>query len=215
MELVNTIKAIIGRRILAGRLKSRKRSPVVCTIHEAQNIGIIYNATEYVSFEIIRELVKRLSRDGTRIMVLGYVHSKELIDHYLYRKGFDFFSTNDLNWYFKPVSSVTEQFVNEPFDLLINLSLQDYYPIHYITALSPATFKAGRYSPDDEYLDFMIDIEKEKRNMNSVQQEIMKDAHKSDLDVEIEADVNKKTETEMQLNFLINQLIHYLSILKK
>jgi hypothetical protein len=98
---------------------------------------------------------------------------------------------------------------------LINLSLEDYYPVHYITALSPATFKAGRYSPDDQYLDFMIDIEKEKKNMQSLHQEIMKDAPMAKVNKEVELDVNKKTETEMQLNFLINQLIHYLSIIKK
>ena len=32
---------------------------------------------------------------------------------------------------------------------------------------------------------------------------------------EIEADMEKKTETELQLKFLISQLIHYLSIINK
>ena len=32
---------------------------------------------------------------------------------------------------------------------------------------------------------------------------------------EIERDIEKKTQTELQLSFLINQIMHYLSILKK
>jgi hypothetical protein len=215
MNRMNNIKAYMGRRVLANKLKNQTRVPAFCNIHEAQHIGIIYNATEYVSFEIIRNLVKDLSHDSRKVTVLGYVDSKKLIDNYLYRKGFDFFSKNELNWYSRPASSVVEHFIKEPFDLLINLSLEDYYPIRYITALSPATFKAGKYSPDDLFLDFMIDIEKEKQTMKNLQKEIMKDSVQKLENSEIEADLEKKTETELQLSFLINQLIHYLSILKK
>lgn len=215
MKWTDQIKSRIGESILARKMRNHKRTPVICTIEEANNIGIIYNATEFVSFEIIRSLVKELTRDSRKVTVLGYVDSKKLIDHYLYRKGFDFFSKNELNWYFKPVSSVVDSFASEPFDLLINLSLEDYYPIRYITALSPALLKAGRYSPDEQYLDFMIDIEKEKRTMRNLQQEIMKDSDHPHENEDIEADLEKKTETELQLNFLINQLLHYLSLLKK
>ncbi len=215
MKWADNIKTQYGLRILARRLKQQKRLLTVCNVEEAMHIGIIYNATEYVSFEIIRTLVKELSRDNRKVTVLGFVNSKKLIDHYLYRKGFDFFSKKELNWYFRPVSSAVEQFMTETFDLLINLSLEDNYPIRYITALSPAKFKAGRFSPDDTHLDFMIDIEKEKQTMKNLKKEIMKEADQKHDITEIEADVEKKTETELQLSFLIDQLMHYLSILKK
>ncbi|MBN1143846.1 MAG: hypothetical protein JXA72_05460 [Bacteroidales bacterium] len=214
MKLMNNIKAYVGRRVLSKHLSSHTRKPVVCNINNAGHIGIIYNATESVSFEIIRDLVKDLSHDKRKVTVLGYVDSKKLIDNYLYRKGFDFFSKNELNWYSKPVSSTTDEFIKEPFDLLINLSLEDHYPIQYITALSPAAFKAGKFSPDDQILDFMIDIEKEKNTMRNLQKEIKLESGKKKNNAEIEADIEKKTETELQLSFLINQLLHYLSIIK-
>ncbi len=215
MNWTNRIKAHMGRRALASRLKDQIRNPVICNIESAHHIGIIYNATEYVSFEIIRNLVRDLAQDSRKITVLGYVDSKKLIDHYLYRKGFDFFSRNDLNWYSKPVSSAVNHFMTEPFDILINLSLEDYYPIRFITALSPATFKVGKYTPDELYLDFMIDIEKEKQTMKNLHKEIMKETDNKQEKDDLEADVDKKTETELQLSFLINQLLHYLAILKK
>lgn len=214
MKWMDNFKAYIGRRELRTHLKDRNRTPVVCNIEHAKHIGIIYNATEGVSFEIIRNLVKDLSGSSRKITVLGYVDSKKLIDNYLYRKGFDFFSKNDLNWYWRPVSPLVDQFIKEPFDLLINLSLENHYPIQYITAMSPATFKAGKFSPDDIYLDLMIDIEKEKQAMQALQQEIGKESNRKRSKDEIEADIQKKTETEIQLNFLIRQLMHYLSVLK-
>jgi hypothetical protein len=215
MKLMDQIKTYMGRRALTTRLKDQSRTPVICNIESAQHIGIIYNATEFVSFEIIRNLVKDLAQDSKKITVLGYVDSKKLIDHYLYRKGFDFFSRNELNWYSKPVSEVVDHFITEPFDILINLSLEDYYPIRYITALSPATFKVGKYTPDELYLDFMIDIEKEKQTMKNLHKEIMNETDYKQEKDELEANVEKKTETEIQLSFLINQLLHYLAILIK
>lgn len=215
MKLVDNFKSIIGERILTNHQKTRMRLPAFFTINEAKSIGIIYNATEFVSFEIIKNLVKDLAHDSKKITVLGYVNSKNLIDSYLYRKGFDFFSKNDLNWYFKPVNQVVEQFIQERFDLLINLSLDDHYPIRYITSVSSASFKAGMYTPDDRCLDLMIDIEKERLAMRQINEEVKKQKNLRTGNQEIEAGIEKKTETEILLNFLIKQLIHYLSILKK
>jgi hypothetical protein len=215
MKTGERIKAFIGARILEKKLRNQKRSVTVCTIKHAQNIGILYNATEYVSFEIIKEFTKKLSQNNSNVSILGYVDSKKLIDHYLYRKGFDFFSRNDLNWYYKPISEVTTAFIAKPFDLLIDLSLETCYPVQYIVALSPATFKVGKFSPDEKYLDLMIDTEKEDEQMKKVHDEITsgrKDDKKSD---EMERDIEQKTRTELQLSFLINQIMHYLAILKK
>jgi hypothetical protein len=203
------------QRVLTSYAKGHSRTPVLCNLNEAQHIGILYNATEYITFEIIRNLVKELSHESRQISVLGYVDSKTLIDSYLYRKGFDFFSKNELNWYSKPVSPVVDQFIAEPFDILINLSLKEYYPIHYITALSAAKFKTGKYSAKDIDLDLMIDIEKEKENIRSLHKEIVKESSHKNQDDQIEEEIERRTETELQLDFLINQLLHYLSILKK
>jgi hypothetical protein len=204
----------MGKRALDRQLRELHRVPMICSISDAQHIGIIYNATEFVSFEIIRNLVKDLTHHNRKITVLGFVNSKKLIDHYLYRKGFDFFSKNELNWYSRPISPAVNHFIAEPFDLLINLSLENYYPIQYITTLSAATFKAGRYSAQDHALDLMIDIDKERETMKTLHEEIQADFHPKTASEEIEADMEKKTETELLLNFLINQLLHYLTIIK-
>ena len=214
MNWLNKIKTGVGRYMLNQKFKSIRRSPLVCNIADAKRIGILYNATELTSFEIIRDFVKKISSYNASVTTLGYVHSKNLIDHYLYRKGFDFFYKGNLNWYSMPKSEITDKFLHEPFDILINLSLEDYYPIQYITALSPATFKAGRFTSEDQYLDLMIDIEKETKIMKKLQADVKADTRngvdKRILDLEME----KRSETELQLNFLINQLLHYLSIIK-
>jgi len=214
MKILERIKTGMAERALNQKLKTLNRNPAMCNLSKARHIGILYNATEYVSFEIIRELAKNLSEYSEKVTVLGYVDSKELIDHYLYRKGFEFFSRSDLNWYYKPVSEAVNAFVNEPFDILINLSLEDHFPVRYITALSPAHFKAGRYSAGDRHLDFMIDIDKEYESMAALRSELGGQKESKPHDRHVEEDVLKKTKTEWQLKFLINQLLHYLNLIK-
>jgi hypothetical protein len=205
---------LIGRKVLQNKLKNLMRDTKVCNINEAKTIGIIYNATNSVSFEIIRDFTRILMQKKIEVSVLGYVDSKKLIDHYLYRKGFDFFTKNNLNCYNRPKSDTVDDFMNKPYDILINLSLEEYYPIQYVLALSPSTFKVGKYFEEPNYMDLMIDIEKEKKAMMDVKEEISKDKKVEGQKKEIEKEVEEKVDIELQLSFLINQIMHYLTIIK-
>ncbi len=215
MKLLDNTKIYLGNRLLHKKLRNTSRSTKVCNINEAKTVGIIYNATEAVSFEIIKDFTKTLTQKKIDVSALGYVDSKKLIDHYLYRKGFDFFTKNNLNWYYRPVTNTVDEFVKKPFDILINLSLEAYYPIQYVIALSPSPFKVGKYFDEPNYMDLMIDIEKEKKAMKEVRDEISKGKNTAGQKRELENEIEKKVDVELQLSFLINQLMHYLTIIKR
>ncbi len=215
MKFIDNTKHFFGIRILKNKLRGISRETIVCNINDAKSVGIIYNATNLMNFEIIKDFAKTLMNKKIEVSALGYVHSKKLIDHYLYRKGFDFITKNNLNWYYKPASNIVSGFIKKPFDILINLSLEDYYPIQYIVALSSSPFKVGKYSEEPNYMDFMIDIEKEKKTMQDLKDEIGKGKEVNGRKQEIEDEIDKKVDIELQLNFLINQIMHYLSIIKK
>lgn len=210
MKLLDNIKARIGKQVINGRLKSVNRNACFLNIFEAKSIGILYDATDTYSFDTVKNFARQLSDRNIILNVLGYVDSKELSEQFLYRKGFDFFCRKQLNWYFRPVSPVTDKFLNEKFDILINLCLEDSYPIRFITALSPARFKAGKYSQDNQYLDFMIDIHKE----DVLKSESGRISEAGDPVHDHSKNSERITDSKSQLSFLIDQLIHYLSIIK-
>ncbi len=214
VKFLNNTKTYIGQKVLERKLRDRIRTITVCNINDAKKIGIIFNATHLISFEIIRNFVKELSQKKISVTALGYVNSKKLIDHYLYRKGFNFFTKSNLNWFDKPVTDTVEEFINVPFDILINLCLEEYYPIQYVVALSISTFKVGKYFDEPNYLDLMIDIEKEKKVMKDIKSEVKDDTKADKTDREIEESIEEKVDIEFQLDFLISQLMHYLSIIK-
>ncbi len=215
MKIIENTKAYMGKRAISSYLRDAKRELKAVNLHKAKTIGILFDATQQSSFEIVKEMVKDLTTRENSIEVLGYVDSKQMIDQYLYRKGFEFFTRNQLNWYYKPMPGVIDAFIKKPFDILIDLSLDNPFPIKYIMTCSQAKFKAGRFSKDNEYLDLMIDIEKENEAMKDIRQELEKDnAKNKSSNKEVEKIINSKIQHEIQLNFLINQLMHYLSIIK-
>lgn len=213
MSNVSNLRTRIGEYLLNRELKKNKRSPIVCNINKAKKIGVIFNASLSLNFEIIKEFVKNLDKKGINVQAIGYIDNKSLIDSYLHRKGFGFFTGKDLSWFYKPKGEKIESFIKSDFDVLINLSLEKYLPIDYVTVLSKAKFKVGKFIEKSSPLDFMIDTHKEMDTLKKVKKEVkIKDGKKhknNDLDNEMDL----KAQDEIQLNFLINQIIHYLSIL--
>jgi hypothetical protein len=131
-------------------------------IHKNASIGILYDATDKVAFEIVREFFRDLRSDQKNPVSLGYIDFKEVTFHPLARPENDYFFKDQVNWMKKPSGAVVENFIKEPFDILINLTLEDFFPIDYIAALSKAGLKIGRGNSAVAFcydLSFQIDEE--------------------------------------------------------
>jgi hypothetical protein len=113
-------------------------------IHNQARIGILYDATGKEDFEVVKEFFRDLKVNHKAPVSLGYIDYLEPTFHPLARPEFDYFFKNQVNWYKKPTGPIVENFIDEPFDILINLSLLDFYPLDYITAVSKAGLKIGR-----------------------------------------------------------------------
>lgn len=158
MSIFAKIKEKIGRSILNSKLKKTHRKRAVFNFDTASTVGIIFNATSEESYTITKEFVKFLESKKLKVERLGFVDNKELRDFYKQTPTAKYFSKKNINWYGKPKSPDVDEFINKEFDILIDLSLIDEYPIIYISSLSKAKFKVGRFSGKAEFLDFMIDI---------------------------------------------------------
>ncbi|MFP4060519.1 MAG: DUF6913 domain-containing protein [Bacteroidota bacterium] len=152
------MKKRIREYILKKACKQEIRSRSVSNLYDAKTIGILFDATSKDDFGKVKKLLNSLTEKGLKIFIIGFVNSKEVPDVYLIRKGFNFFCRKDLNWYGKPVVPFVDEFIKKEFDILINLDLNNTYPLHYIECLSKAHFKAGRMFPGNEDHDIMIDI---------------------------------------------------------
>jgi hypothetical protein len=59
-----------------------------------------------------------------------------------------FFSDNECNWFGKPKNAAINSFINTQFNILVDLSVQLWFPLQYIAIASHAEFKIGRMNDE-------------------------------------------------------------------
>lgn len=161
MSRFENIKSRIGRFNFRKRLKNLKRQVITHNFNTAKSAGILFSSPDEQSFNVIKEFLSFLSQKEMNVIALGYIPANKIPQEYLMRKGFNFYCNTDLNWYNKPKNEIIDQFINQEFDILFDLSIKNSSTINYVGALSKAAFKIG-VQKEDSYQDLVIDIDKNK-----------------------------------------------------
>ncbi|NJK86581.1 MAG: hypothetical protein HC906_12040 [Bacteroidales bacterium] len=76
MKIVEKAKKNIGLYILTKKMAIQRKSAIVCNIDEAKKVGILYNATHPISFEIIKTFTKVLAQKKSRCLYLDLFRIK-------------------------------------------------------------------------------------------------------------------------------------------
>ena len=149
-----------------GAIACQRAAAQVKVIRDAKNfeqskkIGILYDATNLEEFEIVREYAKMIREKKIEVKALGFVNEKETQSNQMPTIDLDFFTKRELNWYDKPGGYIVENFINTEYDILISLDFNDCYPLQYISAVSKAKFRVGKYDEKFKlYYDLMIDLQ--------------------------------------------------------
>jgi hypothetical protein len=140
------------------RLKSDPAHGMV-NLPAARKVGILYTLEDIPDYDKVSEFVTQLQQDHKEVKALGFVKSKNLIQRFLPKLSYDFFSVRDVTWFYQPVHKTVKDFIDKEFDLLIDLSLSDSFPLKYIAGLSRSVCRVGKFSEDNiSYYDLMIDL---------------------------------------------------------
>ncbi len=150
----------ISDYLLQKEIKRSNRKTTVIPFSQAKSIGILYDATVDKDYETIKNYVKDLRAASKDVLALGFFNQKELPGTRFMKLGLDFFTRKSLNWKLKPNHPIVNNFMNREFDILICLSLDKSIPLRYVSSMTKAGFKIGKYDQQDTgILDFMIKVE--------------------------------------------------------
>jgi hypothetical protein len=159
--MLNRIRILIGNYFLKEKLEKTHRERKISNLKDARRIGILYTLDDVPDYETVAEFVAQLQHDHKEVKALGFVKNKILVNRFLPKLSFDFFSIKDLNWFFQPLHTNVKDFIEKEFDILIDLSLKDSLPLKYISALSMAHCRVGRFSEANRICyDIMLDLSK-------------------------------------------------------
>lgn len=128
----------------------------------AKYIGVVCATKDEVSTGQLKDVLQFFAQKRIKYSVLGYFDGKKIPENFLYWKGMDFITQKDLNFFCIPVGPVVDNFINDPFDMLINCSVENFFPIEYMVQLSKAKCKVGVLHDKSSCYDLMIDISKQK-----------------------------------------------------
>ncbi len=160
MSILTDIKNIIANFYLKLELKDfvKEKKPNKFNFNKIETVGILFDATSPEDLELVKKYVGFLKEHRKKVKVMGFFNTKEIPSLTYSKLEYDFFSSKELNWFGKPTPAFIKNFMEEEFDLLIDLNIADHFSLKYISALSKASFKVGRFSEKDtEIYDLMIE----------------------------------------------------------
>lgn len=154
MNLVQKLKNWLFERKLKQATLTNKTKHQSVHFDKAKTIGLLFDGTELPEREKVLAYAARLKKEGKRVKLLAFMDNK--VDN----SGFTFksFNRDELDFSNCPKSDEVKTFINEPLDLLINLSLRPTSPFKLILASSKARFRVGLYDPTANFYELMIDL---------------------------------------------------------
>ena len=135
-------------------------------LEEAKTIGIVFDATENANFELVKKYISYLKELKKRVKAIGFFNTKVTPPMAYSKLEYDFFSLKDLAWNNIPKNIYVKNFIEDHYDILLDLNLNDSFPLRYISTLSRAKFKVGKSSKwNSSIFDLMLDIDASKNNL--------------------------------------------------
>jgi hypothetical protein len=162
MSLIKNIKHFFANASLKKQLAGKQRiiSPNKFSFYNMKTVGMLFDASNPEDYELVKRYVVYLREHAKKVKVLGYFSSRHIPTLTYSKLEYDFFSSKETNWFGKPTTHIIDNFMEEGFDLLIDLNIHDHFSLKYVTALSNAKFKVGKYKEEDEKIfDMMIDAD--------------------------------------------------------
>lgn len=109
---------------------------------------------------MIQDYIAKLQGWKIKVKAVGFTRNELVAKQFLPVLSFDFILKKHLNWYGRPTTKCTEDFIQADFDICINIADPDLFPLKYIAALSKAKLRVGPYRQEDENIyDLMIQTE--------------------------------------------------------
>ena len=160
MNLLRHLRDLAFEKQLKKDIANNEREHRQFNVDDVSSIGVLYHLTNEETDKMVNEFVDELKGKSRKVQVLGLYKDNYIPNYYIQKLTWFMLSPKTVNWYNKPIAPFAKSFCEEEFDLLIDLTLEDYNPLIYAGALSKAHFKAGRYTERNaKYYDLMIHSE--------------------------------------------------------
>lgn len=153
MGLIKQLRQRFHHYFLNQERQQRRRAPRSVNWEDARSIGILFEATDLNRRQAVLRYSEALKAQGKRVKLLGYFHNDQNDPNFI----FPHFNRRQFDWALRPTASEVHSFIDEPFDLLLNIEPATRLHSEYIALLSRAALKVGPYTENTDCYDLMIE----------------------------------------------------------
>ena len=152
-----------GERVISKHLKKKSnRTMRSCNIEDAKSMGMLCEIRSKDDYNSLVEIIDFLKKEYAipNLKILAFYPLKDEPFFLKSRLGLDFFTLEDLNYYGLPNNSIVRNFMNETFDILIDLTQKRIVPLRLVLLFSKSPFKVGSFSNGKKpFYDLMIETD--------------------------------------------------------
>ncbi len=153
MRIFNEWKANQREQSLLAKIRNRNITRYPVSFEQARTVGLLFDATDPQDRNTVRQYAEELKNKGKEVTLFAFLQENESNSNF----PFKHFTKKDLNWFQYPNDEAINDFINQPFDFLINLYLEQQPALEYVSGLSKAQLRVGPYSEKLHCYDLMID----------------------------------------------------------
>lgn len=153
----------VGNYLLGKEVTKIKHQRTILSMRDAKTVGIVFSSDNAEDVELVKKYETYLKELGKTVKALGFINVKETDPNEVKWAGPLYITRKEINWFYKPDAQFISNFTKEPFDILLDMNIKGKLPLMFVTALSKARCKVGKY--DEKYLslyDVMIETDETK-----------------------------------------------------
>jgi len=158
-KIRDSIRAFFFKGILGRINRENKR---VVGLEHAKSFGVLYECDNIDHYREITRLIKQLEKEGKTVYSLGYVKNNKTPDFTMAQLNSFFCYRKDIAWNLKLKNPHLNGFFSAGFDILIDTSPGDFFPLKLLAGITTASYKAGVFH--DDYLDVFDLLIREQDN---------------------------------------------------
>ncbi|MEI6274838.1 MAG: hypothetical protein WCP08_02560 [Prolixibacteraceae bacterium] len=154
---IKWIHSYIKNRLFQAYRKQHREVNIV-NLKSAKSVGILWNPSDDESIETYETLRKTLNEKGIKSFGMAFISTRRGKETLTTVSNSWITDRSDVTFFGKPKSGDGIHFLQEEFDILIDLSLTKSIAMQYILIHSAAKFKVGWMADDPNLYDLEIDV---------------------------------------------------------
>ncbi len=149
------------RYAIASRQKHLVRNKRFHSFDTAKTVGLVFKLDKDVIPPVVLSTMKYLMGKGIKCFAIGYYDVKILPENIINTSTISVFCKKDLNWYDRPIVDDVDRFLQQGYDIVIDLCREaEVFPLQYIVSSVQASMVIGGVQYARCPYDLIIDAQK-------------------------------------------------------